>query len=298
MQMTTRPLSMRGIRTFCAAARHQSFKLAADELFITASAVSHQVKKLENELSVNLFERDGRKIALTPAGVQLFGKADIAIKSIEKMVGTLRGECQRSSLRVSVQPFFASEFLVPHLGDFTNAHPAIDLQIDTTDESRERHPSTADVSIRLFSKAPVGLSSDLLFPLRLVPACSPEFRAQLDIVGWRVSSALTMVVHSKQPNAWQAWSDHSGIKVPTSSNFIRFDSMLAVARAAEQGLGAALVPVPLANEWFRTRRLVRLFDYELVTDQGYYITFDEEQAKRADIQALRAWVLESFENER
>ncbi|MBT8084134.1 MAG: LysR family transcriptional regulator [Woeseia sp.] len=289
---------MRGIRTFCAAARHQSFKLAADELFITASAVSHQVRKLESELAVDLFQRDGRSISLTEAGSQLFKEAGNAIDVIDEMVGKLRGEHRRSSLRVSVQPFFASEFLVPNLGKFTGANPTIDLQIDTTDESRERHPESADVSIRLFSKAPAGLSSDLLFPLRLVPACSPEFREQLDIVGWRVSNAMTMIVNSKQPNAWKAWSDNSGIKVPKSSNFIRFDSMLAVARAAEQGLGAALVPMPLASEWFETQRLVRLFDYELVTDHGYYIAFKSDEGQRSDILALREWVLKAFENER
>lgn len=289
---------MRGIRMFCAAARHESFKLAAEELFVTASAISHQVKKLENELSLELFERNGRKLTLTPAGSQLYEEANVAIGNIDDVVGRLRGEYQRSSLRVSVQPFFASEFLVPRLGEFAGEHPYIDLQIDTTDESRERHPQSADVSVRLFREIPAGLSSDLLFPLRLVPACSPEFRSQLDIVGWRVSSSLTMIVHSSQPNSWRAWSDYSGIDVPSSSNFIRFDSMLAVCRAAAQGLGAALVPVPLAKEWFRSRRLVRLFDYELVTDYGYHLCCQEDQRERQDIQAFRRWVLQSFESER
>ncbi|MGB5579984.1 MAG: LysR substrate-binding domain-containing protein [Woeseia sp.] len=289
-----RPVSMRGMRTFCAAARHQSFKLAADELFITASAVSHQIKKLEDELRVELFERTGRAIRLTAAGDLLFGEADAAVNRLDQVVGRLRGEYLRSSLRVSVQPFFASEFFVPRLSEFTSANPSIDIHIDTSNEGSERHPSTADISIRLFRQVPPGLAADALFPLRLVPACSPQFRKELDIVGWRVNDAVPMVVHSSRPNAWKAWSEHSGIGVPQTSNSIRLDSMLAVAKAAEQGLGVALVPVPLANAWFTSGRLVRLFDYELVTRESYYIVSTTEDRERHDVQALRHWVLQSF----
>jgi LysR family glycine cleavage system transcriptional activator len=289
-----RPVSMRGIRTFCAAARHQSFKLAADDLYITASAVSHQVKKLEGELRVALFDRNGRVISLTAAGDLLFREASAALASVDEVVGRLRGEYLRSSLRVSVQPFFASEFFVPHLSEFTGSNPGIDIHVDTSDEASERHPVAADVSIRLFRQVPAGLAATMLFPLRLVPACSAGFRKRLDIVGWRVKSALPMVVHSSRPNAWKAWSEHSGIAVPETSNYIRLDSMLAVARAAEQGLGAALVPLPLAAEWFASGRLVRLFDYELVMRDAYYIVCAEEDSNRPDIAALRNWILQSF----
>lgn len=287
---------MRGMRTFCAAARHQSFKLAADELFITASAVSHQIKKLEDELRVELFERTGRAIRLTAAGELLFSEADAAVNRLDEVVGRLRGEYLRSSLRVSVQPFFASEFFVPRLSEFTSANPSIDIHIDTSNESSEQHPSAADVSIRLFRNVPAGLFADALFPLRLVPACSPGFRESLDIVGWRVNNAVPMVVHSSRPNAWKSWSEHSGIGVPQTSNIIRLDSMLAVAKAAEQGLGVALVPVPLANAWFTSGRLVRLFDYELFTRDTYYIVGAMKDRERHDVQALRHWVLQSFAN--
>jgi len=285
---------MRGIRTFCVVAQHQSFKRAADDLFITASAVSHQIRKLEQELDIPLFEREGRSIRLTSAGSMLFEESRVAIARVDEAIARLNGEYRRSSIRVSVQPFFASEFFVPQLGEFTSAHPDIDIHVETTDETRERHPAEADVSVRLFREVPADLSADRLFPLRLVPACSPEFRRDLDIVGWHVSSALPIIVHSKQPNAWQTWSDHSGIKVPKSSNFIRLDSMLAVARAAEQGVGAALVPLPLADEWFKSGRLVRLFDYELTTDHDYYFACGIEDAERTDVLALRNWVVESF----
>lgn len=285
---------MRGIRTFASAARHTSFRLAAEELYITASAVSHQVRKLEDELQVQLFERRGRTLYLTPAGQLLLDSVEPLVAGVDEAAAQLRRDYRRESLRVSVQPFFASEMFVPRLTEFTSAYPDIDIQIDTSDETSERHPSNADVSIRLFRQLPEGLDGDRLFPLRLVPACSPDFRNKLNIVGWQVAKALPIVVHSSRANAWKAWSDRSGIKVPMTTNVVRLDSMIAVARAAEQGLGAALVPLPLAKSWFESGRLVRLFDYELVTRDSYCVVCNREDSKRDDIRAFRDWTLQAF----
>ncbi len=289
-----RPPSMRGIRVFCVAARHQSFRLAAEELFISASAVSHQIRKLEDEFQIELFNRTGRAIELTIAGEALFNEIDRPVQDIDTAIGRLCNEFRTEHLRVSVQPFFASELVVPRLSEFTAAHPNIDINIETSNEASERHPASADLSIRLFRVPPAGLTAERLFPLRLVPACSPAFRNELNVVGWRLAKAVPMVVHSSRPNAWMAWSQHSGIQVPQTSNYIRLDSMTAVVRAAAQGLGAALVPVPLAQAWFDTGRLVRLFDYELVTADAYYMVYEPDQIERPEIRALRDWVLQSF----
>lgn len=294
MNAPRRPLSLRGIRTFCSAARHQSFRLAAEELFVTASAVSHQVKKLEEELKVELFDRTGRSIQLTVAGRLLFDEAEKLVSGVDDAAAQLRRDYRRESLRVSVQPFFASELFIPRLQDFTALHPDIDIQVDTSDETSERHPAAADVSIRLFRQVPDNLSCDRLFPLRLVPACSPGFRESIPMVGWQVSRALPIVVHSSRANAWKAWSDRSGISVPKTDNVIRLDSMIAVARAAEQGVGAALVPLPLAESWFDSGRLVRLFDYELVTADEYCVVAEKDQQDRPEVRALRDWSLQTF----
>jgi len=297
MVATSKPLSLRGIRTFWVAARHGSFRKAADELFVTASAVSHQVKRLENELEVELFDRDGRSIALTPAGQLLFEEAGQAIPRLDDIAAHLRSGYRRASLRVSVQPFFASEIFVPRLTEFTEANPHIDIHVDTSDEASDRHPPDADVSIRVFREPPPNLYSELILPFKLVPACSPGFRASLNIVGWHLSKAVPMVLHASRPNAWKRWSEHSGIPVPQTTNMIRLDSMIAVVRAAERGVGAALVPVPLADDWFETGKLVRLFDYELVTSDGYYFVCEPELLERPDIKGLRDWMITAFDFE-
>lgn len=213
-------MSLRGVRAFCVAARSGSFRLAADELYITASAVSHQVKYLGEELGVRLFERRGRELELTDAGCILYDEADTAIRRLDTIANGLRPETMRSTLRVSVQPFFASEMLVPRLPRFTALHPGIDISVDTSDESVERHPPDADVSIRLFGAPPRGLAATALFPLMLVPSCSPEFRARLNMVGWNVREPFPLVVHTTRPNAWRLWSEFSGIHQPKSRNVI------------------------------------------------------------------------------
>jgi LysR family glycine cleavage system transcriptional activator len=120
-----RKISMRGLRTFCVAARHHTLRLAAEELFITPSAVSHQIKKLEDELRVQLFERSGRTLNLTAAGHLLYEEASLAIGRLEAVAARVQAQYARGALRVSVQPFFASELLMPRLNEFSEAHPDI-----------------------------------------------------------------------------------------------------------------------------------------------------------------------------
>jgi LysR family glycine cleavage system transcriptional activator len=294
MNAPAKRMSMRGVRTFCVAARHGSFRVAADELFITASAVSHQVKKLEKELGVKLFERRGRDLELTQAGHILFEEADSAIRRLDTVADGLRPEAPQATLRVSVQPFFASEMFVPRLSQFTSLHPEIDISVDTSDESVEKHPANSDVSIRLFSSPPKGLAATALFPLMLVPACSPEFRAGLTMVGWNVREPFPLVVHTTRPDAWRLWSEYSGIHIPKTRNVIRLDSMIAVARAVERGLGAALLPLPLSNAWFQSGSLVRLFDQEMQSSDAYYVVHEKQQGHRPEVRALRNWVLQEF----
>ena len=298
MSFNARQLSLRGLRTFCVAARHGSFRLAAQELFITASAVSHQIKNLEQELGVRLFERQVRSLELTEDGRTLFEAVDTLVRRVEEVAAELQSHSQRASLRVSVQPFFASELFVPRLAEFTSIHPEIDIRVDTSDDATEKHPASADVSIRLFRSPPKGLASDFLFPIRLVPACSPDLRAGLEIVDGRIDQPLPMIVLADKPNGWKSWSESAGIGLPTPSNVIRLDSMIAVARAAERGLGAALVPLPLADSSFQSGSLVRLFDHEVTSQDGYFLVYNEEDGHRGEIQALRAWVIEAFGQDR
>ena len=179
-------VGLRALRTFCVAARHGSFRTAAEELFITASAVSHQIKALEQELGEPLFDRNNRDLGLTGVGRALFEEACPLMDQLDEVVARHRKGFRSSSVRVSVQPFFASECFVPRLSEFTAAHPEIDIKVGTSDETPETHPADADLSIRLFRAPPPGMPCDLLFPLTLAPAGSPEFRKGMEVRGNRI----------------------------------------------------------------------------------------------------------------
>lgn len=290
----SRQSSLRALRTFCAAARHESFKLAAEELFVTASAVSHQVKGLEDDLGVVLFERSANALALTAAGKALFDDIDPLLRQVAETTERFRHRHRRQTLRISVQPFFASELFVPRLSEFTSVHPEIDMQIDTSDEASEKHPSLADVSIRIFKRAPDNLVAEAFYPLRLVPACSPVLHEK--IVDKRSGRArpFPMIVHNRRRDQWQLWADSAGVAIPEPTSVIELNSTVAVVNAARQHLGVAMVPMPLSRQLFASKALVPLYEHEAPTRDRYYFVYPPRMAKNPAVQALRTWVLKSF----
>ncbi len=292
--VSTPTVSLRGLRTFCVAARHESFRTAGELLFITSSAVSHQIKSLEQELGLQLFERGSRELRLTEVGRSLYEEVSPLIEQLNTVAAGYKMGGRRSSIRISVQPFFASEYFVPRLSEFTAEHPNIDIQVGTSDETSEKHPSDADLSIRLFRTPPANMPSHLLFPLRMVPAGSPDFKKTMTVKSKKIVSDFPIIVHETRPKAWKQWAKASGIQLPKDSKVTRLDSMIAVVRAAERGIGAAMVPVPMADLWFKQGSIVRLFKQELVADVSYYLVCREDRAGDASVRLLSDWILQNF----
>ena len=290
---STPKISLRGLRTFCVAARYESFRTAGEELFITASAVSHQIKSLEEELGQQLFERGSRELKLTDTGRSLYEEVGPLIDQLNTVATSYKAGVARSSVRISVQPFFASEYFVPRLSEFTGAHPEIDIKVGTSDESTEKHPPDADLSIRLFREPPPGMPSDLLFPLRMVPAGSPEFKKRLKVRNKKIIGEFPIIVHDTHPKAWTQWASAAGIELPENNKIVRLDSTIAVLRAAQRGIGAALVPVPMGNLWLKEGSIVRLFKQELVADVSYYLVCKDEAVDKS-VSSLRDWILQNF----
>lgn len=294
MTISFRHFSLRELRAFCIAAELGSFRAAADRLFVSASAVSHQIKNLEETLGSQLFERNTRSLDLTDAGHELLGDIQPLIEDFDTVIGRHTRATKASRLRISVQPFFASELFVPRLADFRDAHPDIDITVDTSDESTEKHPSNADVSIRIFKSPPAGLASHELFPLRLIPAGSPKFYDKIQLRAGKVVSEFPLILHESRPKSWRQWQRSSGITLPRSASLTRMDSMIAVVRAAERSLGAALVPAGLIDAWFHADTLVPLFEHELVTEETYFLVCRPDDAELPHVAAFTEWVLQEF----
>lgn len=289
-----RHLSLRGLRTFATAARHMSFRLAAEELFITASAVSHQIKALEQEVDAPLFERNHRSIALTEAGTALYDSVAGLIDDIDRATAPFLDRRQRRVLRLSVQPYFASEQLLPKLASFTETHPHIDIHLDSVDEQTHRHPAAVDASVRVFRAAPKGLVADAFYPLRQVPGCAPALIEKAGSQEALMRAPFPMIVHSDRRHDWDEWARAAGVKLPGASRLIELNSMVTVVNAACQGVGVALIPMPLSERLFAHGSLMRAHTYEHATPDRYYFVTSPSAARTKPIQELRSWILTTF----
>src|SRR5260370_4873896 len=235
----SRPPPLRNLRAFCAAARHGSFKFAADELCLTPSAVSHQMKELEAALGVRLFERKTRSLELTTAGHRLLEEVEPLLDALDRALTQLARSSGRQTLRVRLPALFASELFIPRLASFCETHPLIDLQLDAHDPRPTSHPATADVSILLTDSAPPGLKSERLFSSSLAAVCAPQHPAGVARMGREGFGALALVVDRTRPFAWASLAEEAGLETPRPKQVIELDTMSAGGGTAGRRFGSA-----------------------------------------------------------
>lgn len=288
-------MQYRGLRAFCAAARLNSFKDAADELCLSASAVSHQIRDLEAYLGVKLFDRQTRSIALTQQGLAYFEAIDPLLGRIDEITEQLRSRPERLQLRIHMPEFFASELFVPRVAGFSERNADVDLQIDSFGPGGNQSPS-ADVHIVLTRKTPAFSRWERLFPIRYVPACSAARHDCLAGRGTAVLEEATLLLHQARPHAWHQWAELAGVRPPHARQMIKLDSMFALARAAEQGAGIALIPMPISGAWFESGTLRRLFEPDLVTSDYYYAAISDSTRQPEASERLMCWIVETFTN--
>jgi len=284
--------SLKAIKTFQIAAKHSSFAVAADELCITPSAVSHQIKTLETQLGLPLFSRSARALALTDAGARYLEQIDDLFMKLDTVTEQLRARFGRSSLRLHVPAYFASEMLLPRLSEFSKLHD-IDLRIDTSGVHGRAHAAEADISVVVGSGPWNGLVAHALFAQNMVPACSPSLFAEKPLHRYEDLNSHTLLVHEARRDDWDRWAESVGMKALNPPQIVRIDSMSAATRAAEKSIGIALLPAELSRRKFARGALTRVFDDELVTQEDYTLLIRREDETRDDIRALCAWLMES-----
>jgi LysR family transcriptional regulator, glycine cleavage system transcriptional activator len=290
----SRPPPLRNLRAFCIAARHKSFKAAADELALTPSAVSHQMKELEEVMGVRLFERKTRALALTTAGHTLLEEIAPLLDMMDRSLAQFSRRNRRRNVRVLLPPFFASELFVPRLESFFALHPGIDIQVDTVDPWPSDHPLSADVSIVLTNSEPQGVKAVRLFAVKLAAVCAKSFAASVARLGREAFRETALIVQKARPFAWTSWANELGLDTPEPRNIIELDTMFSVVRAAERGVGIALVPEILCDAWFRSGALVRLFSLQLETDDSYFLVSRFQDAGKPEVTAITNWTLDQF----
>lgn len=287
------PMQYRGLRAFCAAARRESFKDAADELCLSASAVSHQIRDLEDYLGVKLFDRGTRSVVLTAQGLAYFQTIDPLLERIDDATERLRSRPERVQLRIHMPEFFASELFVPRMSEFSELHADVDLQIDSFGPGGAQ-PLAADVHIVLTRRTPEFTRFENLFPIRYVPACSAARHDCFAARGTDVLEEATLLLHQARPHAWHQWAELAGVRPPRARQVIRLDSMFALARAAEQGAGIALIPMPISHGWFDSGTLRRLFEPDLITSDCYYVAVSDGTRHAETSERLMQWIVNTF----
>jgi LysR family glycine cleavage system transcriptional activator len=286
--------SLKFIKTFQVAARQNSFKLAAAELHVTASAISHQIKVLEEQLGLGLFERGANSLTLTEAGRSYLQSIDTLFARLDLVTDQLRERFHKLAVRLTVPPFFANELLLPKLSAFSEVHAEIDIHVNTRSAPNAEHAAESDVSIICGSGHWPNMVTRCLFPQRVVPACAPALLRDKRICAPSDLADEALIVDSRRLDQWERWAALQGVEALCPRQEIRIDSMSAAVHAAEQGLGIALVSAPVAVKRFESGRLKRVFDAELITGESYFLVARPEDAERPDISALIEWLALEF----
>src|SRR5450755_4782402 len=254
--------SLKFLKTFQVAAKLQSFKATAEELFVTPSAVSHQIKALEEQLGVALFERGVRTLTLTDAGAHYLEHINDIFAKLESVTEQLQVRYGRTIIRLNVPPFFANELLLPRLASFSQAREETDIRIETTYAAPRTHPPEADLSIVVGTGPWEGLSVHELFAQTFIAACSAPFLQDHPISEFVHMNGKTLLVHEERREAWERWALGLGIEPIKPNRVVRLDTMSAVVLAAE-----------------------------LVTNESYVLLQRPEDRGREDLQELTDWIL-------
>jgi LysR family glycine cleavage system transcriptional activator len=279
---TRRQPSLLALRAFEAAARRLSFTDAARELHVSQAAVSRHVRALEQDIGRPLFRRLHRAVALTAAGVRFAGELSAGFLQIRRAVETVRG-VETRRLRISIEPAFASRWLVPRLGSFSAAYPQIELELETSDEFRVLGRD-ADLAIRYFSAAsrPPRGRVRRLFSMEGVPVIAAvrprpaQWRQDAAVLGHRL-------LHDDDGSAWGSWFRTAGLEGFKRARHLYFsDYSLAIA-AAERGQGIALGAIAFIEAELRTGRLAQLGHTRVPF--GEYLLLESSERATAPLRA-------------
>ena len=285
------PLS--SLRVFEAAARHNSFRKAADELNLTASAVSHGVQTLETWLGVELFSRESRRLRLTGAGEIYAPLVNQALSVLAKATEQLPGRKATGTLSISCAPTFANRILLPRLASFAAQSPDIHLTIDTSHRQVDLTLDDFDVAVRAGSTEKPAANWTLLAVETLMPVCSPGVREQFGASAAADLLTRAPLIHVTSVSAdWNHWFRANGIEAPASiEGGLRVDTVQMAFEAAVRGLGVALGRRPLVDDDIAAGRLVPLIARAIPSGSGYWLVTSQSEFQKPEVRHFRRWLL-------
>jgi LysR family glycine cleavage system transcriptional activator len=272
---------------FEATARHSSFTKAANELHVTQAAVSHQLRALEEQLGIKLFQRSTRRLTLTPAGHRLLPAVGDAFETLGRAVADIgRGE---RLLAITTTPSFGARWLAPRLGRFSAAYPDIELSVRHSTTVLDLRREGLDFAIRWGKGRWAGVEAELIGPSAATLVAAPAYAKHLGLK-LPADVARATLLHEDTREDWIEWLLVAGLDRALARRGIIFDDENALIQAALDGQGLALMARSLAEGDLAAGRLISPFDLTLAEGYGYYLVYEPQALARPKNAAFRAFI--------
>jgi len=296
--------SLNALRAFEVSARHLNYRRAAEELHVSPGAVKQLVAKLEESIGRPLLVRQGRGLALTDAGAGALPALSAAFTQIAATVDGLRATEARQRLILSVEPSFATAWLVPRLDGFRGRHPGIDVLVDSSLRLVDVGQGAADVAIRFWSGHDPDLVIHRLIDEELSAFCSPrlvdgpfairriEDLEHVTLLHWDLAE-LEWAAATRRWVGWAPWLAEVGAGHIVSGEGLRFSDYNLAVQAAIGGQGVILGSLPVFRDLVDAGLLVRPFEHSVVTDIGYDLVTTEHTLERPEARAFLDWIVEA-----
>ncbi len=281
------------LTAFQAAARTGSITAAARELDLTQSAVSRQIKALENQLGVELFLRERQTIRLTVAGDSYAREIREALRRISSASLNLRANPHGGTLNLAILPTFGARWLAPRLGQFLATNPGITINLVTRLSPFDFRLDSIDAAIHFGDAVWPGAELTLLMREETIPACSPDFKQAHEIQAPSDLLHVPLLHLTTRPDAWERWFTETGVVFENLHGML-FDQFATASQAAIGGLGVALLPTFLIQDELARGELVAAVDRPMQSAQRYYLAFPRERAAYPPLVAFREWIVKEL----
>ncbi|OKL42894.1 LysR substrate-binding domain-containing protein [Pseudovibrio exalbescens] len=293
-------IPLKAVVYFEAVSRHRSLTRATDELGVSASAISQQLKALESSLGVALFRRVKRQLVLTEDGERLFRATSEALAIIQSSERQISRRTRHRPLMVRVAPTFGTLWLTKRLPEFIRANPDIDIHVDATSELTDFEKERVDLEIRYGRDMRDYLHSELLLEDIVFPLCNQEVYqnyAYRDPV--EVLTSVRLIQSVKSAVSWDRWLTENNLQVDQLRQGLHFDRSAMSLHMASEGLGVALESTTLAQDAILDGSLRPLFpQLKPVRNQSYWLSCPNRHLARRAVHEFRSWMLEKIQQDK
>jgi LysR family glycine cleavage system transcriptional activator len=277
------------LRAFEVVARVKSVRDAAAELGLTPSAVSHQLRNLEESLGVALFVRGNQTIDLTESGEQFAAYAFRAFRELRQGVAALRSDPDSRILRISAAPIFAMEILLPALPDFERACPDIQLRLEVSESVADVESESIDAAIRI-GKEPSNLFYEKLLDVCWAPVCAPSLLRGSKPLRKPSDLSEHVLIATPEEQCVQLWLTAAQVPDLKPASKLTFDSFLGAIQATESGLGVVVAPLSVLSRHLADGKLIAPFDVYIPSPYIYRLVCRRGRERQPKIDRFRRWL--------